>query len=302
MQHLDRHAAPRAVTQHLERHARTSHGLILPVVASVLRETYLDRIGLPVAGPPALETLRRLHAAHVEAIPFENLDILLGRGVHLDPDRLREKLIARRRGGYCFEQNTLFLDVLREVGFAVTPMEARVRTESGELLPRTHMVLVVDVEGQSWLVDVGFGGEGPHEPVPLSGEPGSSSAGLVYRVVREGELFVMQMRHVMRDAWADQYAFRLQPVHPVDVEVANWYTSTHPDSRFVRTLTAQRTTRDVRYLLRYPRYTEIDDRGIRTREVARDDLVPLLRRVFRIDLPDDVTFPVIDAAGGRVTA
>jgi N-hydroxyarylamine O-acetyltransferase len=181
-------------------------------------------------------------------------------------------------------------------------MEARVCTESAELLPRTHMVLVVDVEGQSWLVDAGFGGEGPHEPVPLSGDVGSPSAGLVYRVVREGELFVLRMRHVMRDAWADQYAFLRQPVHAVDVEVANWYTSTHPDSRFVRTLTAQRTTPDVRYLLRYPRYTEIDEHGIRTREVSRVELVPLLRRVFRIDLPDDVTFPVIDAPADHVTA
>jgi N-hydroxyarylamine O-acetyltransferase len=186
--------------------------------------------------------------------------------------------------------------VLRAVDFVVTPMEARVRTASGELLPRTHMVLVVDVEGRSWPVDVGFGGEGPREPVPLSGDAGPPSAGLVYRVVREGELFVLQMRHAMRDAWADQYAFLLQAVHSVDVEVANWYTSTHPDSRFVRTLTAQRTTRDVRHLLRYPRYTEIDDRGTRTREICRGDLVPLLRRVFRIDLPDDVRFPVIDTA------
>jgi N-hydroxyarylamine O-acetyltransferase len=253
---------------------------------------YLSRIGESGPVAPDLATLRRLQRAHVAAIPFENLDILLGRGVHLDFERLTDKLIAQRRGGYCFEQNTLFQAALSEVEFSPRPMEARVRAGAGVLLPRTHMVLTVDVAGASWLVDVGFGGEGPHEPVPLTGRESSRAAGLTYRVVREGELFVLQMR---ADAdWQDQYAFLPQPVYPIDFKVANWYTSTHPSSPFVRTLTAQRTAPDVRHILRYPSYTHISDAGSHTETISRDALLPLLRRSFLIDLPDHTVFPAID--------
>ena len=103
----------------------------------------------------------------------------------------------------------------------------------------------------------------------------------------------MQMR---RDgAWADQYAFMPEPVQAIDLEVANWFTSTHPSSPFVRTLTAQRATRDVRYVRRYPAYTEIRASGTRTREIARVELLPLLRDVFLLELPADTIIPAIDS-------
>jgi len=263
-------------------------------MASALLHDYLECVGLPDGGRPDLDTLRRLHEAHVAAIPFENLDILLGQGIHLEPDRLRDKLIARHRGGYCFEQNALFAAVLLESGYTVTAMEARVRVGATALRPRTHMVLGVELDGQSWLADVGFGGEGLLEPVPMNGEASAPSAGITHRVVEEGTLRVLQMRQA--SAWEDQYAFALEPVHPVDFEMANWFTSTHPQSPFVRTLTVQRTTRAVRYVLRYPVYTEIRDSGILTREIARGELVPLLREVFLIRLADDTVFPALDNA------
>ena len=257
-----------------------------------LLDDYLGRVGLSAPGPPDLETLRRLHAAHVAAIPFENLDILLGRGISLDLDRLHDKLLVQKRGGYCFEQNTLFLAILRQMEFRVLPREARVRAGSpAAVRPRTHMVLTVEVDGEPWLADVGFGGEGLLEPVRVGGEATPPSAGLAYRVIEEGELRVLQMR---RDGdWDDQYAFALAPVHPIDFEVGNWFTSTYPQSPFVRTLTAQRTTRDVRYVLRYPTFTEIRESGIHTREISRGELMPLLRSVFLIDLPDDTVFSAI---------
>lgn len=262
--------------------------------------SYLKRIGLPTSGLPDLETLRRLHEAHVAAIPFENLDILLGRGISLEPDRLQDKLIVQRRGGYCFEQNSLFLAVLREIGFTVIPMEARVRSGSTTLRPRTHMVLTVQVGGEAWLADVGFGGDGLLEPVPMDRVVPVLSSGLKHRVVEEGSRRVLQMR---RDAdWEDQYVFALEPVHPVDFEMANWFTSTYPQSPFVRTLTAQRTTRVVRYLLRYPTFSEIREGGVQVREISRDELLPLLRSTFLIDLPDDSVFPAIDGTAERALA
>lgn len=261
-------------------------------MASALLEEYLDRVGRPGVGAPDLDTLRRLHEAHVDAIPFENLDILLGRGIHLGLDRLRDKLIAQRRGGYCFEHNALFAEILRQCGFTVVTMEARVRSGTRALRPRTHMVLAVLLDGRHWLADVGFGGDGLLEPVAMSGQPSAASAGLVHRVVDEGELRVLQMRQ--GSGWEDQYAFVLQPVHAVDFEMASWFTSTYPESPFVRTLTVQRTTRTVRYVLRYPAYTETRDSGTVTREIARHELLPLLDEVFRIHLPADTLFPAID--------
>jgi N-hydroxyarylamine O-acetyltransferase len=257
-------------------------------------EGYLQRIGVSARRRPDVDVLRQLHVAHLSAIPFENLDILLGRGISLDPDRIFDKLVIRRRGGYCFEHNALFMDVLRHVGFDVTPMEARVRAGSTVLRSRTHMVLGVRIQERDWLADVGFGGEGLLEPVAMDGSESESSAGLVHRVVEESDLRVLQTRSGSR--WDDQYAFRLQPVHPVDFEMANWFTSTYPQSPFVRTLTAQRTTRDVRYILRYPSYTEIRDAGTTVREIARGELVTMLRDVFLIDLPEDSVFPAIDGS------
>ena len=169
------------------------------------------------------------------------------------------------------------------------------------------MVLSVHVGDELWLADVGFGGEGLLEPVRMDGEVFTSGSGLAYRVIDDGGLRVLQMRR--GSDWDDQYAFLLQPVHPVDFEMANWFTSTHPHSPFVRTLTAQRTTREVRYVMRYPLYTEIRESGTVGREIHRGELLPLLRSVFLIDLPDDTIFPVIDgpsepaiAASGPHTA
>ena len=255
---------------------------------------YLRRVGLTSIERPGLDTLRTLHQAHVAAIPFENLDILLGRGISLDLDGLRNKLLTQRRGGYCFEQNTLFLAVLREIGFTAVPMEARVRSGSTVMRPRTHMVVIVELEGVAWLADVGFGGEGLFEPIRI-GSDSLPYAGLVHRVVEDANLRVLQLR---RGAdWEDQYAFAFEPVYPIDFEMANWFTSTFPQSPFVRTLTAQRTTRDVRYVLRYPGFSEIRESGIVTRQISRAELMPLLREVFLIDLPEGSVFPAIDQSG-----
>lgn len=256
-----------------------------------LASTYLSRIGVRRPDRIDLAALREIHLAHVASIPFENLDILLGRPIRLDIESLRAKLIDRRRGGYCFEHNTLLLSVLRDLGFEARAVEARVRTGTVGIRPRTHMAIVVTVAEGERLVDVGFGGEGPIEPVPMDGME-VAQGGLEYRVTAEGSRRILQMRAA--DDWMDQYAFVPGEVHPVDFEMANWFTSTYPQSPFVRGLTAQRATPDARYVLRYPHYTETRGGAATTREIGRADLLPLLRETFLIDLTDDAMFPVID--------
>ncbi len=255
---------------------------------------YLARIGL--GGEPLgtdLRTLQRCHEAHLAAIPFENLDVQMARPIRLDIESLEAKLVRRRRGGYCFEQNTLFMHALRTLGFRVSPREARVRNGASTLLPRTHMLLVVQADGADWLCDVGFGAGSPIQPVPLSGDL-TSQGPWTYRVRAEEPLRVLQWK--ARGAWVDLYAVEPGERPSVDFEMANWYTSTFPESRFVLTLTAQRSTREARYILRNLTYSEDRGEAVFTREIDRMALLPLLRDRFLIDVEAGATFRALDRA------
>jgi N-hydroxyarylamine O-acetyltransferase len=214
---------------------------------------YFERIGFPSPPGepggfhPGLESLVSLHRAHALAIPFENLAIHRGElPIRLDLPSLVDKLIHRKRGGYCFEQNSLFLAVLRTLGFRARAYEARVRMGASGVLPRTHMVLQVEVEDGTWLADVGFGGDGLLEPVPLDGREVRHGF-RTYRVALErseeepveggaGQLKTLQCLGLPScDDWIDLYAIEPRSVQPVDMELANWFTSTHPESIFVKT-------------------------------------------------------------------
>ncbi|HJV91661.1 MAG TPA: arylamine N-acetyltransferase [Holophagaceae bacterium] len=259
-------------------------------------DDYLTRVGLPRPAGPGLQALTDLHEAHVRAIPFENVDIQLGRSISLALPDLEAKLVRGGRGGYCFEQNTLFRAALEAVGFQVEAFEARVRTGTDLVLPRTHMLLQVRVGGRAWLCDVGFGGGGPFRPVPMDGEPAALGR-WTYRVRPEGPLRVLQS--LAGETWMDLYAFHPEPRPDVDFELANWYTSTHPRSRFVLALTAQRTTPEVRFILRNLRLEEDRPGGWVVRDLAREDVTAVLHEVFGLQIPADARFWALDPERGR---
>jgi N-hydroxyarylamine O-acetyltransferase len=253
-------------------------------------EAYLNRIGYAGEMAPSPAVLAELHLAHATHVPFENLDILLGQPIRLDLESLQAKLVRGRRGGYCFEQNTLFAAALERVGFQVTRLAARVRLRASQLTPRTHMLLHVETGGTSWLADVGFGGTGPLYPVPL--EPGriTDQFAWSYRVVDDGGFWVLQS--LTAGSWQDQYAFTLEPQHPVDFELANYYTSTHPTSHFVQTLTIQRVTPAARYILRN-RELLVDRGGDQTvsRAIAdEEELLQVLADPFGLEFPAGTRF------------
>ena len=253
---------------------------------------YLEKIGHDGPVSVSREVLESIHERHLSAIPFENIDVRLRRPILLDLDALENKLVARRRGGYCFEQNTLFAAVLRGLGFEVATLEARVRPPGRtSALARTHMLGRVTIEDEDWLVDVGFGGDGPLRPVPMDGSV-SEQPGSMYRVVPEGPRYVLQDRR--QGAWSDLYAFGLEPALPVDCEMANYYTSTHPQSIFVRSLTVQRSLASARHMLRGRSYTIRRGDHEEVHDLTSGDVVELVRGPLGLDVGES---EVLDALG-----
>lgn len=259
---------------------------------------YFDRIGY--SGPPAptLAVLRDVVSAHACSIPFENLDVLLGRGISLTDDAVERKLVLDRRGGYCFEQNTLLLRALTALGFTAAPLSARVRLQHPREYtpPRTHLFLRVDIDGTPWLADVGIGGLSPTSPVrldlldaeqPTPHEP--------RRIVREEGRPHPRYFHQAKlgEAWADVYEFSLEEMPAIDRELGNWWTSTHPASKFRQSLMVALARPDgTRYGLLNREFTH--RRGAEVIErfdlAGADHLLAVLAERFGLRFPSGTRF------------
>lgn len=219
-------------------------------------QDYFQRIGFTGSPGADLPTLQALHHLHPARIPFENIDVLLDGTIHLTLDQIGNKLINRQRGGYCFEQNNLLMAVLREIGFTVEPLMARVvwqQPVGAPAGPKTHMVLRTEIDGMPWLVDVGFGGMVLNTPLQFITDLEQQTAHAAYRLSEHGYGYMLEVQ--LKDQWMPMYHLSLDPLHPIDIEVANWYTSAHPHSKFRHTLMAARTTEDTRYSLLNNRLT-----------------------------------------------
>ncbi|MGW6982459.1 arylamine N-acetyltransferase family protein [Streptomyces sp. NPDC054932] len=256
-------------------------------------DAYLARIGFPgdtgASGElrPDLPTLYAVHRAHTAAIAFESLDVLLDRPVALDLKSIEDKLVHGRRGGYCYEQNSLLAAALERIGFAVSGRGARNRTRGHCLSAVTHAVLVVTVEGEPWLCDAGFGHQGPREPVPLGRSGGEVRQGEWTYRVREEQDGVRVLCLLRGDTWRDLYAFSPQHYHPVDYVVLNHYSSSHPASSFIGRLIVQRPGDDVRRALVGRELTRLHPDGrAETETVGPDELLAVLDREFGLRLPE----------------
>lgn len=213
-------------------------------------DAYLDRIGYAGSRSTTLETLETLHALHPAAIPFENLNPLLGWPVGLDLDSLQAKLVAGGRGGWCFEHNTLFQHALEALGFSVTTLGARVvwnAAPDAPIGPRSHMLLRVDLDGVPYLADVGFGGNVLTGPLRLEPNIEQATPHEAHRLAPLENGFVLEAR--LNGEWKAFYRFTLEPQFPSDYEVSNWYLCHHPSSFFRQTLIGARVNPDGRYAL-----------------------------------------------------
>jgi len=254
---------------------------------------YAARVGHAGALEPSLETLRALHRLHPIAIPFENLTTLLGESPPLDVASLEQKLVLSGRGGYCFEHNRLFGAVLESLGFDVKGLAARVlwEREPGSVIPRTHMLLAVDIGGEPYIADVGFGGLTLTAPLRLVPDVEQPTPHETFRVLRRDDGFVLEAR--LRHEWRALYWFDETRHLPIDFEVLNHFVATYPRSPFRSMLYCARALPDRRLALRNGRFTVRSlDGDAETRELRS---VPALRRVlgedFGIALPEE---PVLD--------
>lgn len=219
-------------------------------MACVDLAAYLKRIGLSGALPPTQETLRSIISHHMASIPFEAIDVLLGRDISLDPRAVDDKMLHRQRGGYCFEHTSLLQRVLQALGFSVETHLARVwvgHMPEGPAPAATHASLKVVVDDALWLVDVGFGSFMPNEPLAWQPDLPQQHAYGDYRLRKTMSGFMVESYH--DHAWQALYEILDFPWEPIDYQVANHYVSRYPDSHFRSRLMVAVTTPEARYTL-----------------------------------------------------
>ncbi len=257
-------------------------------------DAYFARIGYAGPRTPTLTTLNDVMSAHVQRVPFENLDVLLGRGISLEPADVQRKIVHERRGGYCFEQNGLLLLVLTQLGFAVTPLSARVRYQRPrDYTPaRTHLFLRVTIDDVPWVADVGVGGLSLTSAIRFDVDGEQATRHEPRRLVAENGRWFHQARFGAE--WHDVLEFSGEEMPPIDRELANWFTSTHPQSHFRSRLMAARALPDGgrltlvnRELSTRRRTGEAETRTLRT----PGELLDVLAADFGLHFPSGTVFP-----------
>jgi N-hydroxyarylamine O-acetyltransferase len=263
--------------------------------------TYLNRINYHGPLDPTSETLRALHLAHMLAVPFENLDIGLGRPIVLDQAALFDKIVVRRRGGFCYELNGLFAGLLCALGFDVTMLAAGVTRDDGSFGPEfDHLTLLVQsplsvVRGplqqttddtqsaMAWLADVGFG-DSFREPLRFDVLAEQPQDGLVYQIVRDEEALILRQRDG-EDPWEPLYRFTPRPRRHADFADMCQYHQTSPQSSFTQRRVCTRATSEGRITLSDTRLI-ITANGERQEQLVADEAEyrSALREHFGIEL------------------
>jgi N-hydroxyarylamine O-acetyltransferase len=254
-------------------------------------DAYLHRLRYEGPREPTFETLRSLCELQPACIPFENIDPFLGRPPDLSIDALQAKLVARRRGGYCYELNLLLRAALLSLGMQVTGLAARVvwmRPLDAPLRARSHTVLKVDLPGPSagsFIADAGFGGRLLGSPLRFeSGLVQETPAGRDRIVETDGEYAV---EAEMPGGWSPRYRFRVDPFLPIDYEPLNWYTATRPDSLFTNNLLLERLTPRLRATLLNDRLSEHRSAdSVRARRIeTATEYGRVLEEIFDLEIP-----------------
>jgi N-hydroxyarylamine O-acetyltransferase len=260
---------------------------------------YFQRIGYSGGVAPSLETLRSIHLHHAQSIPFENLNPFLRIPVALDIDSLYQKLVLDKRGGYCFEHNLLLMEVLKTLEFHVKGLAARVlwNIPEGIVTARGHMVLLVEIDSDYFIADVGFGGLTLTSPLALIPDLVQDTPHEKFKLVQIGNEYALNAN--VQGAWKPIYRFGLQENFLIDYDVTSWYLSNHPTSHFVTGLIAAIPFEKGRHALRNNDFAThyLDGSHDRKRFDNVADLRLALETTFGIRLPQ---VPSIDSSLGRI--
>jgi N-hydroxyarylamine O-acetyltransferase len=250
-------------------------------------KAYFDRIGFEGEVRPDLATLVALHRAHLQAIPYENLDVQLGRPLTTDPAAAFDKIVGRRRGGWCYEMNGLFGTVLSEIGFKVTRMAgAAMRELLGDIVIGNHLVLLVELDGQPWIADVGFG-DGALEPFRL--RPGALEfAGYSFQLEAMGEGWWRFHNHEF--GGAKSFDFQVAPADPDLLSGRCEWLQYAPDSHFVLNAVVQRYLGETILQMRGRVLRRVSPEGVTQETIgSADEWVAVLVRDFGLDVPEAAT-------------
>ena len=266
--------------------------------------SYFSRIGYdgPNPPPPTLETLRELQLAHVCAIPFENLDVVLGKTINLGMPEVFHKLITSKRGGYCFEQNGFMLKVLQTLGYEVIGLSGRVifSAPTPESAARTHLFSKVTLDGIPWLVDVGVGGFTPTQPLRMDTDEPQQTLHDTRRIVKSKEPTPDGFDHwyhqvLIGEEWKNVYEFTGEQMLEIDRKVGNWWTSASPESTFKdKVMTALASPDGSRHSLSTNDYYHrkhgvvIEHKQIKNTQ----QMLKVLNDRFGIVLPDDTVLGI----------
>ncbi len=247
-------------------------------------DSYLERINYNGGASVTEETLNRLHVSHTLNVPFENLDVYYKKPVLLDEGSLFSKIVENRRGGYCFEMNGLFSLVLQKIGFKVTNLLARVAMDDVNYTTKTHQALLVEDGERRWLADVGFGNEGIIAPLLLQENIDQKQFAHTYRLVRDAKFgYVLQKKS--ENEYRNMYAFTLDECYPMDFLMSNHFTSTFPESFFIKMRMCTMPTKEGRITLTDDHFKVINNGKItETPVLSEDEFRTILKENFKLDL------------------
>lgn len=266
-------------------------------IASFDQQAWLDRIGYSASREPTLANLHRLIFAHAHAVAYESLDIMLGRTPRLDIASLQRKMIAGGRGGYCLEQNMLFREGLRSLGYDITSLQGRVVRGMAIDAPRPaiHMLLQVNLPEGPYLADVGFGNLAPTCALQLRPTIEQETPHELMRFIDVGGELTLQAR--LRDTWEHIYRVIPYPRYDGEYEITNWYTGTHPDAPYQSNIIAALPGPDrTRITMFNARVTVRHASGDSERRVLKDEaeFQSVLRDEFGLHMTDEEIRTCID--------
>lgn len=251
-------------------------------------QRYLARLGYASAPAATLDNLRELQRRHTAEFAFETLSTMLRVPVEVEPAAIQDKLLHQDRGGYCFELNRLFLLLLQALGFDARGLTGRVVMGGPEdaLPARTHMLVLVTLDGVRYITDVGFGGMVPTGPLLLDSEAEQATPHEAYRLSHVDGTYTLRARVV--DSWRAMYVFDLQTVADIDYVVGNWYVCTHPDSPFLGQMIAARTGPGLRKALNNGSFAihRLGQASERVQLDSVDEVLRVLRDEFGIRPPE----------------